>query len=162
MWKPGMRTFLALLPREPASTRHTLQLLPPEPWLLMRDPCSLPVSHALAQLCPPQPLLSLLARAGHAQRLPGTRVCAALSDGEGGRARPASYGWCGRGGREHSHTLPEGGYGYPLAHRTASHPLSSLPAPWSPGQGHRDRETVVCIGRTDAETPILWPPDVKS
>ena len=74
----------------------------------MRDPCHFPASHSLVQLCPPQPLLSLPARAEHAQHLPGTRVCGALSTGEGGLARPAAVaGVGGEAGSIHTHSPME-------------------------------------------------------
>lgn len=61
------------------------------------------MSHSLVQLCPPQPLLSLLARAEHVQRLPGTRVVVRFPMGkEGWLGLPAVAGVGGEAGSIHT------------------------------------------------------------
>lgn len=149
--KSGMRTFLALLPREQASTRHTFQILPPGAMSAYEGALQSPRSHSLVQLCPPA---TFPPGQGFTCAAPSwNQGCGAFQWGR--RAGPACRLWLVGGEAGSIHTRYPKEAKAALAHRTASHPLSSA-CSLSPGQGHRDRETVVCIGRTDAEaTPIL-------
>lgn len=61
VWRPGARAFPSFLPPEQVSTRHTSQLLSPEPGPSPRGTPSIsPVGRSLVQVClPPGPGLSV-------------------------------------------------------------------------------------------------------